>query len=144
MEHSEWQSLLKLGNQSFHEKHWQQAEFFYSEAYDLLAIAYRNDPLSSDLLMAWICSCHNLATLYENLGNISLSWRFLIVPHDYMHEVIQAKGPSDDAKLIATKAMSLILPPILAFTKKHPVCNECIEQFGLPAQFGGLENSHVH
>ena len=39
-----WQSLLQLGNDCFHSQEVSQAEFFYSEAYDLLAFAYRNDP----------------------------------------------------------------------------------------------------
>ena len=50
MEHSQWQSLLKLGNDCFHDNNWSQAEFFYSEAYDMLANEYRKNPLSSDVL----------------------------------------------------------------------------------------------
>ena len=129
MEHMEWQSLLKLGNRCFHDKQWDQAEYFYSEAYDLLAFAYRNDPLSSDLLMAWICACHNLSSLYESLGNLELSLRFLMVPHEYLIEITKSESPTEDVKLIAFKGMNITLSPILMFAKKHPICEDCVAKF---------------
>lgn len=33
----------------------------------------------------------------------------------------------DDIKLLAIKGLSLTLPPILAFSKSHPICDDCIE-----------------
>lgn len=128
MEHIQWQSLLELGNNCFHDKQWGQAEFFYSEAYDLLAYAYRNDPMSSETLMAWICTCHNLSSLYETTGDLSLSLKFLRVPHEYLKEISESDIPNEDVKLIAFKGMSLTLPPIFTFAKNHPVCDDCIEK----------------
>lgn len=128
MEHSQWQSLLQLGNQCFHDKQWNQAEFFYSEAYDLLAYGYRNNPLSSEALMAWVCACHNLSSLYETIGNLDLSLKFLKVPHEYLMEIYDSEVPNEDVKLIAIKGISLTLPPILTFIKKHPICDECKSQ----------------
>ena len=129
MEHAQWQSLLELGNNCFQSKQWNQAEFFYSEAHDLLAFAYRNDPLSAEMLMAWVCSCHNLSSLYEAMGKMELSLRFLMVPHEYLREISASDMPNEDVKLIAFKGMSLTLPAILNFTKKYPMCDDCTLQF---------------
>ncbi|MGV2871995.1 hypothetical protein [Colwellia sp. E150_009] len=129
MERQQWQVLLKLGNDCFHDKAWNEAEFFYSEAYDLLAFSYRNNPMCADTLMAWVCSCHNLSTLYEHQGNIRLALRFLMVPHEYLLEITNSKIDDEDVKLIAFKGLSFTLKPILAFNKKHPICDDCIERF---------------
>lgn len=129
MEHQKWQSLLKMGNDCFHDKQWSQAEFFYSEAYDLLAFSYRNDPFSSDILMAWICACHNLSSLYERLGNLELALKFLVIPHEYLKEITESKSPGDDIKMIAFKGMTMTLSPILTFIKEHPICNDCVAKY---------------
>jgi len=130
MENSQWQSLLKLGNDSFHDNKWSQAEFFYSEAYDILAHGYRSNPLSADILMAWVCTCHNLSSLYETLGELDLSLKFLKVPYDYLMEVSESNVPEEDVKLIAFKALSLTIAPILMFAKKYPMCDECQSKLG--------------
>jgi hypothetical protein len=130
MEHSQWQSLLKLGNDCFHDNNWSQAEFFYSKAYDMLANEYRKNPLSSDVLMAWVCTCHNLSSLYETIGNLDLSLKFLKVPYDYLIAVSESNTPDDDIKLIAFKGISLTIPPILLFAKKHPMCDDCKSKLG--------------
>ena len=125
MEHQQWQSLLKLGNHCFHEKEWSKAEYFYSEAYDLLAFSYRNNPMCADTLMAWVCTCHNLSYLYEIQGNLDLSLQFLLVPHDYLKGIAESNTLNDDIKGVALKGMSLTHPPILLFTKKYSVCDDC-------------------
>lgn len=128
MEHCQWQSLLKRGNQCFHDQQWQQAEFFYSEAYDLLAHQFRETPTSTDILMAWICTCHNLSSLYEQKGKLELSLRFLMVPHEYLKEITDSDIGNHDIKLIAYRGLSVTLTPILEFAKKHPVCDSCTGQ----------------
>lgn len=125
MEHSQWQSLLTLGNDCFQENQWSQAEFFYTEAYDLLIHAYRSTPLSAEILMAWICTCHNLSALHEARGDLPLALKFLKIPNEYLSDVTQSTVPCEDAKLIAYKCMSLTMSPILLFSKKYPVCDDC-------------------
>lgn len=144
MEHAQWQSLLKLGNDCFNDKQWNQAEFFYSEAYDLLAFSYRNDPLSAETLMAWICACHNLSWLYETLGNLDLSLKFLLVPHEYLKKISESNMPNNDVKLIAFKGMSLTHPPILLFTQKHPICDGCKAQIEALSQDTGEAQASIH
>ncbi len=129
MEHSKWQSLLQLGNECFHNQQWRQAEDFYIKAFDLLSLRYQNNPLSSDLLMAWTCSCHNLAALYEVLGDLNASLRFLMIPHEHLNEISESETVPDDIKIFAFKGMNLTTSPILFFIKKHPICDGCLAQF---------------
>lgn len=129
MKDRQWQSLLKLGNDCFYEQQWDKAEYFYSQAYDLLAIAYRNNPLCSNTLMAWIGTCHNLSALYESTEKLTLALRFLTVPHEYLLEITKSGVENEDIKLIAFKGLTLTLSPILLFAKKHPICDGCLEGF---------------
>lgn len=126
MENTQWQSLLKLGNECFHNKQWDQAKFFYSEAYDLLFHFYQKEPMSSDLLMAWVCTCHNLSSLYETIGQLDLSLKFLMLPHEYLKGMSESSTLNDDIQLIAFKGMTLTLTPILLFAKKYPLCDGCL------------------
>lgn len=129
MEVRQWQSLLKLGNDCFHEQEFSQAEFFYREAYDLLALFYRNNPMCSKTLMAWICTCHNLSDLYESTENFDLALKFLTVPHQYLLKISQSEIEDEEIKLIAFKGLKLTLAPILLFAKKHPICDGCMASF---------------
>lgn len=144
MEHSQWQSLLGMGNDCFHDKQWTQAEFFYSEAYDLLAFSYRNNPTCEETLMAWVCTCHNLSSLHESLANVDLALKFLIVPHEYLMEISVAEIDNDDVKLLAYKALNLTLPAILTFSKKHPVCNDCINKLSPTKRLLGTDSQSFH
>jgi hypothetical protein len=144
MEHAQWQSLLKSGNDSFYEKQWRLAEFYYSEAYDMLAYSYRNDPLSVDTLMAWVCTCHNLASLYESVGDLDLSLKFLKIPYEYLTEVSISKIPNDDVKSIAFKGLSLTITPLREFAKKYPMCDDCKDKLGAAAQVIEYEARHMH
>lgn len=128
MEAMQWQSLLKLGNDCYNDNQWQQAEFFYSEAYDLLAYGYRNNPVCEETMIAWVCTCHNLSALYERMGNTSLSLRFLTVPHEYLKEVSQTDSAPNDIKSLAIKGLSITLPPILTYAQKHPICEDCLSE----------------
>lgn len=130
MEHSKWQTLLKLGNDCFYDNHLHQAESFYSKAYDMLALGYKNNPHSADILMAWVCACHNLSSLYEAFGNFDLSLKFLKVPYDYLMEISVSSTTDEEVKLIAFQGISLTITPILMFAKKHPMCDDCQSKLG--------------
>lgn len=142
MENQQWKSLLTHGNDCFKDNQWQKAEYFYSEAYDLLAFGYRNNPQCIETMMAWICSCHNLSSLYEKTNKLTLSLKFLTVPHDYLKKVSESDKADNDIKLLAIKGLSLTLPPILAFSKSHPICDNCIEE--LASMKNVIEHSRRH
>ncbi|MDG1752466.1 MAG: hypothetical protein P8I03_12525 [Thalassotalea sp.] len=128
MQSEQWKSLLTHGNDCFNDNKWQKAENFYSEAYDLLSFGYRNNPKCIETMMAWICSCHNLSSLYEKTNKLTLSLKFLTVPHDYLKNISESDKANNDIKLLAIKGLSLTLPPIIAFSKNHPICDDCIEE----------------
>ena len=65
MQHEEWQALLNAGNQLYQKEKWSEAELFYNLAYQMLRKQRDDQPLNCDLLMAWICTCHNLSSLFE-------------------------------------------------------------------------------
>jgi hypothetical protein len=140
IEDKQWQSLLQLGNESFHEQQWSKAEFFYSEAYNLLALSYRNHPMCTETLMAWICSCHNLSALYESTDHLELSLKFLTVPHEYLLSIANSKSAQEDTKVTAFNCLKLTLSAILMFAKKYLICENCLENF---TSLKGLLKQHA-
>ena len=140
MEDKQWQSLLQQGNNFFHEQQWSQAEFFYSEAYNLLALSCSNHPMCTETLMAWICACHNLSALYESTDHLELSLKFLTAPHEYLLNIANSETAEEDAKVTAFNGLRLTLPPILMFAKKHPICENCLENF---TSLNGLLTQHA-
>jgi len=144
MEHSPWQLLLKNGNQCFDNQQLEQAETFYLQAYDLLSTARGDDPQSSELLMDWICTCHNLTSLYEELGYFELSLEYLMIPHDYLMKVSEANYLNDDIKLTAFKGMSITLPAILLFTQNYSNYDGCCSQLPTLKKITGQESGSIH
>jgi len=124
---SQWQTLLDDGNHSFHKRHWLQAEYCYKEAAFHLDALWSADPKNVQLLMAWICATHNLATLFEVQDNPDLSLQYLLIPHNRMLAICHAEEGCEDSKLIAQNALKVTFMPILMFSKRHPMCNSCEE-----------------
>ena len=144
MEHSPWQLLLKNGNHCFDNHQLDQAETFYLQAYDLLSTARSDDPQSSELLMDWICTCHNLTSLYEELGYLELSLEYLMIPHEYLMKISEANYLNDESKLNAFKGMSITLPAILLFTKNHSNCDGCCSQLPSLKKIMGQEACSIN
>lgn len=144
MEHSHWQSLLKNGNDCLDNRQLDQAETFYLEAYYLLSTARGHDPLSSEVLMAWVCTCHNLTSLYEKFGYLELSLEYLMIPHEYLMRVSEANYLNEEIKLTAFKGISLTLPAIISFTKNHSNCKGCRSQLSSLQKMMGQEASSIH
>lgn len=144
MRHSQWQSLLKSGNNCFDHQQLDEAETFYLQAYDLLSEARGDDPHSSELLMAWICTCHNLTSLYEVLGYLDLSLEYLMIPHEYLMKISEANYLNDDMKLTAFKGINITLPAIILFTNNHANCDGCRLQLPSLQKVMGQETSSIH
>lgn len=129
-----WQRLLAFGNKCYEKQNWLQAEYYYKEAESQLDYLWSAEPTNINLLMAWICTLHNLSTLFEQQGDRQIGLRYLLIPHNRMINLTQSKEASEDVKLIAIKALKLTFPPILVFSKKNPICNDCkqsIQEFQL-------------
>ncbi|MBL4899879.1 MAG: DUF2753 family protein [Colwellia sp.] len=121
----QWQSLLTNGNDCFHNKNWLQAEYYYKEAAFHLETLWSSNTKDIELLMAWICSSHNLATLFESQNNPDLSLKYLLIPHKRMLSMTTSDEQCEDMKLIASNALKVTFMPILMFSKRHPMCPSC-------------------
>ena len=120
-----WQQLLNQGNKCFKDKNLLQAEYYYKEAESHLDYLWSIESTNVNLLMAWICSLHNLASLFEQQGNNQIGLQYLLIPHHRMMKLSQNKETSEDIKLIAINALKLTFTPILLFTKRNPICEDC-------------------
>ena len=119
-----WQRLLNFGNECFNKENWLQAEYYYKEAESHLDYLWSADTTNVNLLMAWICSLHNLASLCEQQGKSHTELKYLLIPHHRMLNLTNSKQASEDLKLIAIKALKLTFTPLLLFTKNNPTCND--------------------
>ena len=111
----QWQNLLEDGNNCFHDKNWLQAEYCYKEAAFHLDSLWSADTTNVQLLMAWICASHNLATLFEVQQNPELSLQYLLIPHNRMLSISNSNESNEDTKLIAQNALKVTFMPILMF-----------------------------
>lgn len=120
-----WQRLLTYGNECYKKQNWLQAEYYYKEAESHLDYLWSADTKNVNLLMAWISSLHNLATLFEQQGNNQASLQHLLIPHHRMLNLSKSIEAPEDVKVIAISALKLTFTPILMYTKRHPICKEC-------------------
>lgn len=123
----QWRDLLNNGNDNFHNGKFQEAEYCYKEAAFHLDFLWSADTTKVPLLMAWICTYHNLASLLEVQNNPDLSLQYLLIPHKRMLLECNSGDCCEDTKLITQNALEITFNPILMFSKRHPVCNACLE-----------------
>jgi len=121
----QWQRLLTHGNECYEQQNWLQAEYYYKEAESQLDYLWSCDVTNVNLLMAWIASLHNLATLFEQQGNNQAGLHHLLIPHQRMLNLTQSEEASEDIKAIAINALKFTFTPILMYTKRHPICKNC-------------------
>ncbi len=141
---AQWQNLLNDGNNCFHEKNWIEAEYCYKEAAFHLDSLWSADIKNVQLLMAWVCVSHNLATLFEAQNNPELSLQYLLIPHNRMLSLCHSHDSCDDTKLIAPNALKLTFMPILMFSKRHPVCDKCTKSIAEFKENIALNQQVVH
>ncbi len=122
---SDWQNLLVEGNQQYNKGEWRQAEQLYLSAEESLDKSWNQDQTNTELLMAWICATHNLATVYEKQGDNRVSLQYLIFPHQRMLKLSQGKHNNNELTMVAIKALKITLTPIIEYRKKHTLCQEC-------------------
>lgn len=135
----EWQRLLLQGNMSFESEDWLTAEYCYQTAYDLLEDKWMSHLEDHELLMAWICACHNLSAVYESQGDLRVAVQYLLIPHTKVQDLVNNDRAPEALTALAIKAINTTMSPILAFMKTHPMCDDCkkelmsVSLFSLPA-----------
>jgi len=115
-------------------------ENFHKEAIYNLEKTLSNNPKSVGPLCDWIASHHELALIYQNKGCVESAQKCLLIPHQAMLYMAQNDHGDAEQKLVALKAISLTLPPLIEFAKKHPPCQTCINT--LNSQLSLIENNH--
>jgi hypothetical protein len=121
----QWQKLLRQGNNNYREANWLQAEYCYRKAESLLDNLWQQDQNNEELLLAWVCTAHNLATLYEQQGDYRLSLQYLMVPHQRMLMLSKEEPNSKSIMMTAIRSLAITLNPLLIFRQKHTLCEDC-------------------
>lgn len=120
----DWQALLIAGNDFYKASNWLAAEEQYDLAFTLLTEACQRAPENCEVLMAWICTCHNLSSLFEDQNKLPMAMRYLLLPHEHCKYIIAENSVCEEAKSLAIQAMSITLPPIVEFSNNHPHLTE--------------------
>lgn len=121
-----WQLLMKKGNRCFEQQQWTKSELYYKSAYSQLEGLWLKDAEYESLLMAWICACQNLATLFETRGEYDSSIGYLVKAYQEAFHVSQNNTVSYSLRGLAFGALSTTLNAILHFTDKYPTCEHCL------------------
>jgi len=123
-----WQNLLTKGNTYFDKQQWVKAELYYKSAYSQLAGRWDCGKKHESLLMAWVCACHNLGTLFETQGDHERAIGYLLQAYQEVHRTSQDESASDSLRTLAFTALKTTLQAIMFFTQKHPSCEHCLAQ----------------
>lgn len=136
-----WQNLMTQGNDFYTQQQWHSALSYYQEAITLLEDEMIIDVADvQQVIQAWICGYHNVATTYEQQGLIEKSRNSLVTPFKTMLALSYNQNVSSEMKLIANFSLKITLPPLLEFANKHPneheFINNVVEQLNTYDQLG--------
>lgn len=131
MKKADWQYLIAQGNQHFDEQQLFHAEDCYLGAYDLLLKINLEQELNVHYLLGWVSVCHNLATVYEWLGENRNALRYLMTPYSHLLDLTQEQSIDPEIEDIVFRSMNLVLVPILLFAQRHNICEDCCKEFPL-------------
>ncbi|MGB2738971.1 MAG: tetratricopeptide repeat protein [Cognaticolwellia sp.] len=123
-----WQNLLTKGNTYFDKQQWTKAELYYKSAFSQLEGRWESGEEHESLLMAWVCACHNLGTLFETQGDHERAIGYLLQAYQEAHRTSQNELASYSLRSLAFNALKTSLNAILSFTQKHPTCDHCLEK----------------
>lgn len=123
-----WQNLLMKGNTYFDNQQWIKAELYYKWAYSQLEGRWSKGEEHESLLMAWVCTCHNLGTLFETQGEHERAIGYLLQAYQEVHRTSQDENSSYSLRSLAFEALKTALQAIMSFTQKHPTCEHCLAQ----------------
>jgi len=123
----------------YEEEHLTSSERFYREAIYLLEKTLSESPKSSTSLVEWIESYHELASIYEQKGDIVGAQKCLLIPHQSMLYMALNHHGDKEWEQVAIDALGLTLPKLMAFSHVHPTCEHCMRE--LSAQLALIEGN---
>lgn len=121
-----WQALIEEGHVAFSCNNWSESEDLYRQGLMLIEQMWLHDAEQFSVFMAWVSVLHNLSELYERQRRTDEALRYLLVPHDRMLALSCDVSFSTQFQQQVIKAMNVTLLPILAYSKRHPACEDCI------------------
>jgi len=113
-------------------------ERFYREAIYLLEQTLTESPKSLTSLTEWIESYHQLASIFEQKGDIIGAQKCLLIPHQSMLYMALNHNGDKEWEQVAVDALNLTLPKLMAFSEVHPTCEHCMRE--LNAQLALIES----
>lgn len=119
MNNGTWQHYLDSGNNNFYDGHWNNAKLYYLQAYDVLFDKCQTCPNCIESLMGYVATCHNLAALFEKLGDMPLALKFVTIPNEYCQALLQNQN-NQELQLLAIKALNLTYRAKVNFLHQHP------------------------
>lgn len=105
-----------------------KSEQFHREAIYHFEKKLSEEPKCVAALCDWIACYHELAVIYNDQGNTSASQKCLIIPHQTVLHMANNSFGDEELQLIGARAMSVTLPPLLAFAKVNPPCDACMAE----------------
>lgn len=139
-----WQMLMENGNTCFNAQAWLESEHCYKEAIKHIEEQWQAHPENMELLMGWISGQHNLALLYEVQGSPERALRYLIVPYHWLKGFINNHVGSDTFRELAMRALKMTLMPLLEFSQRHPICDNCYESLDISAEWLASPSASIH
>ena len=139
-----WQNLMNKGNSCFETQQWTKAECYYKSVYCQLEGLWGKSEELESLLMAWICACHNLATLFETQGECERAIGYLVLAYQQAYNISQNNNATSSLRHLAFNALNTTLKPIMMFSNKYPTCEHCLAQLKRLEQTLTAEMNTVH
>jgi len=130
-----WQQLIVDGNECFEQREWLEAENYYYLAENVIAKQWQQDLENTQLLLAWVASLHNLSALFEAQGESQAALRYLTMPHHRLLTMLQQRSLSENFEMTMYRAIKVTLMPLLEFSQRHPICDDCLAQLQLTKQW---------
>lgn len=125
---------------SYYEEDSPQSEQYQRQAIYCLEKKLSDNPTCVGSICDWIACYHELAAIYQRKGKLEMAQQCLYIPHQSMLHMAEHNDGNEDKKLIAIKAISLTLPPLLEFSETYPPCEHCMRE--LQSQLALIENLH--
>jgi len=122
-----WQTLIERGNHSFDAQDWLEAENCYYQAESIIEKEWQQDLENVELLLAWVASLHNLASLFEAQGEAQVALRYLTLPHYRLLTLYRESALNDESEQMMYRAIKVTLFPLLEFSRRYPICSSCLE-----------------
>ena len=91
----EWETLCAAGNECFHQCRWTQAKRHYHSALLIVDALYSASPDNDSLMLAWLVTHHNLASLYKKTGETDEQINHLTTPFITLRDKLRTTPPSD-------------------------------------------------